>query len=117
MSAVPEPQLAGLPAATSCVGSASHNPRPLRYVWHHVQPQEAGGITVAANLVQLCDSCHYTVHRILFAMRQQAMALNLTLAQLDSLDRPPRRAQYDLAARGLAACRAAGTVSLIPNEG
>lgn len=42
-----------------------HRPVPLRFVWHHIQPQEAGGQTVQQNLVQLCDSCHYSIHRII----------------------------------------------------
>jgi len=43
--------------ATKCVVSVSHSPRPLRFVWHHVQPHEAGGPTTPANLIEVCDSC------------------------------------------------------------
>jgi hypothetical protein len=98
--------LPGFGPATVCVASGSHTPVPLRFVWHHVQPQEAGGLTVAANLVELCDSCHYSIHRLMFH-----------LAKGVPLGPVPRQAQLVLAQRGYAACVAAGTVAQIPNEG
>ena len=85
---------------------AAHRPVPVRFIFHHVQPQNAGGETTAANLVQLCDNCHYTVHRLLWMMR------NGTPVQ-----RPVNRVQLRLARQGLAACQAAGTVADITNEG
>lgn len=95
--------------AVTCVGSATHNPRPLRFVWHHLQPKQAGGLTVPANLVPVCDSCHYSVHRLMWLLANQPG--NPTLAS------PPRRAQLAMATIGYQACVTAGTVALIPNEG
>lgn len=92
--------------ATECEGSGSHRPQPLRFVWHHIQPHECGGPTEPGNLVQLCDSCHYSVHRLLWHM-----ARGLPLGPV------PRRAQLDLARTGYLRCIAAGTISKIPNEG
>jgi len=103
--------------ATMCEASASHNPRPLRYVWHHVQPREAGGVTATGNLVQVCDSCHYSIHRIMWVMALIAQQKPVTDAQRAVITKPPRQAQYALAGRGYEACVAAGTVAQIPNEG
>lgn len=49
--------LPGFGQADHCEASGTHSPTPLRHVWHHVQPHEAGGPTTSANLVQVCDSC------------------------------------------------------------
>jgi hypothetical protein len=103
--------------ATLCAASATHSPVPLRYVWHHVQPQEAGGQTVRENLVQLCDSCHYTIHRLMWIMRLIALGQAVTPAQQKAVTTPPRRAQLVLAGKGYEACRLAGTIAKIPNEG
>ncbi len=106
----------GFGRADHCGISASHSPQPLRFVWHHVQPAECGGKTEAGNLVQTCDSCHYTVHRLLWYLRLQAgEAINLD--ELHTLRHPPRRSQLEVALRGFSACTAAGTVAQIPNEG
>lgn len=99
-------EVPGLGKADHCQASGSHNPVPLRFVWHHIQPQEAGGKTVAANLAQCCDSCHMSIHRLMWHM---ANALPLGPV--------PRAAQLELARQGYAACVAAGTVALIPDEG
>jgi hypothetical protein len=99
-------EVPGLGKATACVASGSHDPVPLRFVWHHVQPQEAGGQTVPANLIEICDSCHYTIHRLLWNLAHGLP--NLVV---------PRAAQRRFAQVGFAACQAAGTVALIPNEG
>lgn len=109
-------EFAGNPA-TTCVASASHNPRPVRFVWHHIQPQEAGGQTVEANLAQLCDSCHYTVHRLLWVAALIAQGKPVTDAQRATYASPPRKAQLKLAEQGYEACRVAGTIGQIPNEG
>ena len=98
--------LPGVGTATMCQASASHSPVPLRFVWHHVQPHECGGPTILANLVQLCDTCHYSVHRLLYH-----------LAKGVDVGPVPRRAQLELARQGYAACVRAGTVGQIPNEG
>ena len=107
----------GLGKATTCAASGSHSPEPLRHVWHHLQPQEAGGATSPENTIQLCDSCHYSIHRLLWLLRCAALGQPLTDAEQAMLGRPPRRAQLDIAQRGFAACQAAGTVGLIPDEG
>jgi len=104
-------------AATECVASSSHAPEPLRFVWHHVQPQEAEGPTVPGNLVQVCDSCHYTIHRLMWVMRLVALGEPVTDVQRLYVTRPPRKAQLRLASLGFEACKAAGTVGHIPNEG
>lgn len=93
-------------AAGYCVASGSHSPVPLRFVWHHIQPQEAGGPTVATNLASLCDTCHYSIHRLMWHM-----ARGMDLGPV------PRLAQLALARQGYEACVAAGTVGQIPNEG
>ena len=97
--------VAGVPKATTCVITNRHYPQPLRFVVHHIMPQEAGGQTVAENLVQLCDSCHYTIHRLMWYM-----AHGTTLPKV-------MRKQLALAQQGYDACVAAGTVNKIPNEG
>lgn len=109
-------EFAGTPA-TKCVASGTHTPTPLRFVWHHIQPHEAGGPTVAANLSQVCDSCHYTIHRILWAMAQIGLGKPVTDVQRGYITNPPRQAQLTLAKQGYDACVAAGTVAQIPNEG
>lgn len=103
---IAETTLPGIGTAARCDASTTHNPVPLRFVWHHIQPHEAGGPTVPANLVQLCDSCHYSVHRLLWHVAQ-----GLPVGPV------PRKKQLQLAMQGYAACAGAGTVVLIPNEG
>lgn len=109
-------EFAGSPA-NRCDASASHTPHPVRFVWHHIQPKEAGGQTVSANLVQLCDSCHYTVHRLMWIMALIALQGPINDQQRALLSKPPRKAQLKLAADGYDACRIAGTIAQIPNEG
>ena len=109
-------EFAGSPA-NRCDASHTHTPTPLRFVWHHIQPQEAGGQTVSANLVQVCDSCHYTIHRLLWVYRLVALGLPVTDVQRGYITKPPRRAQLALASQGYEACRVAGTIPQIPNEG
>ena len=117
MSAVLE--LPGRGPATTCEVSpvSAHRPTPLRFVWHHAQPEAAGGATDDTNLIQLCDNCHYSVHRILYAMKLQYLNQPLTAAQQGYISNPPRWQQRVFALKGLDACIAAGTVSKIPNEG
>jgi hypothetical protein len=110
----------GRPPADHCEVSLAvdgHRPVPLRYVWHHEQPESAGGATDDVNLIQLCDSCHYSTHRILYAMRLQYEGKPLTEAQQSYLTNPPRKAQLAFAQKGFDLCVAAGTVDKIPNEG
>lgn len=94
-----------LPKATTCVITNAHRPVPLRFVVHHIMPQEAGGQTVPANLVQLCDSCHYTIYRLMWYMAHGTPLPKVMKAQLA------------IATTGYNECVAAGTVNLIPNEG
>lgn len=103
--------------ASKCQASATHSPQPLRFVWHHIQPQEAGGQTVPENLAQVCDSCHYTIHRMMWIMRLLADGKFITSDQRKWITTPPRRAQLGLASKGYDACRVAGTIDKIPNEG
>jgi hypothetical protein len=98
--------LPGIGRAVRCDASGSHSPAPLRFVWHHIQPHEAGGETVATNLVEVCDSCHYTIHRLLWH-----------LAKGEPVGLVPRQTQLTLATLGFNKCMAAGTVARIPNEG
>lgn len=96
--------LPGVPPATSCEGSPVHEPTPLRFVLHHILPQICGGKTVAANLAGLCDSCHYSVHILLYSIAQGAAPTVGTSEQLG------------LAEQGYEAAVAAGTVARIPKE-
>ena len=98
--------LPGFGTANRCDASGTHDPAPLRFVWHHIQPQEAGGPTVAGNLVQVCDGCHMSIHRLLYH-----------LARAMPIGPVPRKSQLALARTGFAKCQFAGTVPQIPNEG
>lgn len=101
----------GLGRASSCAGyTSAHRPRPLRYVWHHVLPQVAGGKTNKANLVSLCDSCHYSVHVLLWRLARA----NGDVPGWNRMGTAPQR---DYARRGYDAAVAAGTAARIPNEG
>lgn len=96
----------GLGRARECAISQGHRPTPMRFVWHHVLPQTCGGQTAPNNLVALCDSCHYSVHTLLWHLAQSSP--------------PPHRGthkQRTLALAGYTAAVRAGTVALIPNEG
>lgn len=117
MSAVFE--VPGKGRATLCEVTpvASHRPIPLRFVWHHCQPESAGGATDDTNLIQVCDSCHYSTHRILYALALKYLGKPLTTAQEGYITNPPRKSMLTFAQRGLDACIAAGTVDKIPNEG
>lgn len=93
--------------ATRCEVVDKHWPRPLRYVWHHILPQQAGGPTTPTNLAQLCDNCHYAVHHLMWMLKEGA-------AIPGGMKRSRR---YHLALQGYQAAVAAGTVDRIPNEG
>lgn len=96
----------GLGRADHCEAYGVHRPNPMRFVWHHVLPQVAGGKTEPGNLVQVCDNCHYSTHAVMYAMANGKLV-------------PTRasRGSKALAKRGYEAAKAAGTISLIPNEG
>jgi hypothetical protein len=93
------------PKATTCVITKAHRPQPLRFITHHVQPKEAGGISEPENYVELCDSCHYTIHRLMWYMRNGTPLPKVY------------RKQLEIATTGYNKCVAAGTVDQIPNEG
>jgi hypothetical protein len=100
----------GMGRATSCLAySSPHRPTPLRFVWHHVLPQICGGQTVAANVVSLCDSCHYSVHALLWQLKVT------NGGPLSS--RRGTAQQRAIAQDGYQRAVAAGTTALIPNEG
>lgn len=96
--------LPGIGSATQCAAAKSHYPRPLRFVWHHILPQICGGQSVPANLAPVCDSCHYTVHILLYSLAHGAVL------------KVGAQAQRQLAQQGYDAALAAGTVALIPKE-
>lgn len=97
----------GLGRAARCDGAKHHTPKPRRYVWHHILPQVCGGKTVEANLVQLCDNCHYSVHDMLWHLKQTGF-----------LPKTGGTAQQkNLAAQGYGLALRDNVINLIPNEG
>jgi hypothetical protein len=99
-------ELPGFGAATVCrFGSQTHQHTALRFVWHHILPQAAGGKTEAENLASLCDNCHYSTHAALWA-----------LAQGTTIPQGATDGQIALAEQGYAAAVKAGTVDKIPKE-
>lgn len=101
-----EETLPGVGQATKCLAlsTISHRPMPLRFVWHHILPQVCGGKTEPGNLVELCDSCHYTVHILLYSLAQGKKLKVGTIAQ------------KKFANQGYEAALSAGTEHLIPKE-
>ena len=99
--------------ASSCSVTTNHVPYVVRFVWHHVMPESLGGSVE----VEVCDSCHYSIHRILYYMSLRYQGIALTDEQQALLNSPPRRAQLAIAQQGLDMCIAAGVVDRIPNEG
>jgi hypothetical protein len=92
--------------ASRCQLSVQAGPHPARrFVWHHILPQACGGQAEPANLAQLCDSCHYAVHDLMWELAQGATPA-----------KPWTRAQLALALQGYRAAVAAGTVSRMPKE-
>ena len=94
--------------ASKCEVSDSHRPEPMRYIWHHVLPKTCGGRSVSANLVALCDNCHFGVHALLYQMKVNGI---VTQSSINN------RARVKLAIQGYQAAVVAGTVDKIPNEG
>jgi HNH endonuclease len=83
----------------------SHRPKPSRFVWHHIQPKAAGGPSTQANLVGVCDNCHYTIHDLMWRLSRMVDSAGLGT-----------RKQRRVALQGYDACVKAGTVSKIPRE-
>lgn len=101
------PELA-LPHATECLACLVHHyPAPLRFVWHHILPQEAGGLTTTTNLVAVCDTGHYAIHALMYHLAKHS--------QLPK--RAGTRGQRNLALAGYTQAKTLGTVDHIPNEG
>jgi HNH endonuclease len=98
--------LPGAGRATSCQLARYHRPLPLRYVWHHILPEACGGRTEPGNLAQVCDSCHYSVHMLLWWLANGGIPAGITGS----------RAQLLLARRGYTLAQAAGTADRIPKE-
>jgi hypothetical protein len=95
--------------ATKCEAARYHRPKPYRFVIHHVLPQVCGGKSTLDNTVGLDDSCHYTIHAILWELKKNGGRLDLV--------KIGTRKQRDLAVRGYLAAVEAGTVDKIPDEG
>ena len=97
--------LEGIGHADHCQISVTHRPKTLRYIWHHRLPQVCGGQTIATNLVSLCDSCHMSVHIIMWRLaNNQGAPLRCNVTQ------------YKLAWDGWQEAVTAGTANLIPKE-
>lgn len=52
-----------------CVVHGYHWPKPLRTVKHHIVPEYLGGPDTKDNLVLVCDTGHYNIHRLLDLLR------------------------------------------------
>ena len=102
--------LPGFGKATNCQLYKLHRPAPLRFIWHHILPQTCGGQSVQDNLSQLCDSCHYAVHAMLYDLKVHQGAF----ISFSKYQKTPRAV---LAYQGYEAAVAAGTVDKIPQEG
>lgn len=48
-----------------CGNPAHHAPLPIRIVTHHILPLAWGGKSEPANMVRICDNCHYGIHTFL----------------------------------------------------
>lgn len=103
--------LSGFGTASKCEVVKDHNPKPLRFVWHHILPQACGGQTFAANLVQTCDNCHYGIHVILHDMKVNNGGIDESRSHLVNTPR------WQVANKGYQGAVETGTVSKIPNEG
>lgn len=101
-------ELPGVGKATHCQITVDHQPTPLRFIWHHILPQAAGGKSVVDNLAQLCDNCHYATHALLYELKTTG---TITPNPANDLEREA------LARQGYEAAVAAGTVDHIPDEG
>lgn len=101
-----EVELEGIGKATSCQLAKEHRPLPLRFVWHHILPQACGGKTEASNLASLCDSCHYSVHILMWLMANGGIPVDIKGS----------KTQRALALQGYNQALAAGTAGKIPKE-
>lgn len=108
--------LPALGKATECTAYklASHTPAPHRFVWHHLEPEVCGGATDTVNCVQVCDNCHYTIHALLYALKQSG-GDTAVWRRGRTWAAPTGLRGY--AQRGWELCVASGTTAHIPNEG
>ena len=59
--------LPGVGKAGRCQLSRQAGPHPpVRFIWHHILPQACGGKSERANLAELCDNCHMSIHAVLW---------------------------------------------------
>lgn len=100
-------ELPGVGKAAACQVASSHQPIPLRYVWHHILPQACGGETIAANLASLCDNCHYAVHILMWHLANGGIPAGVK----------PSPKRLALARQGYTEALALGTEGQIPKEG
>jgi hypothetical protein len=94
----------GVPASHCVIAAGRHRPVPARHIWHHILPQVCGGKTERSNLVQLCDNCHYSIHRWMWCLQNGGLPKRVNKRQLALA-----QAGYDQAV-------AAGTADKIPKE-
>lgn len=91
--------------ATKCELAIYHRPKPLRFVWHHVLPLACGGKPTPDNMIQVCDNCHYAVHRVMWQLAHGGIVT------------PGSRKQEATARLGYNQAVAVGAQALIPREG
>lgn len=100
-------ELPGAGKATRCEAYGSHRPQPLRFVWHHVLPEACGGKAEPGNLAQVCDSCHYSIHILLWLLARGGLG--------DGTIRGTK-GQRAIAQAGYDKAVAAGSAGKIPKE-
>ena len=98
--------LPGIGKAASCQLAIIHQPKPLRFVWHHVLPETCGGLTQTGNLASVCDNDHYAVHVLMWYLANGGIPLGVK----------GTRKQLALARLGYEQAVAAGTAGRIPKE-
>ena len=49
----------------ACEATRYHRPRPGKPDRHHVEPAALGGPDTADNLVDVCQTCHASIHALL----------------------------------------------------
>ena len=101
----PRTQVNGVTATACQFGGQEGHHTALRFVWHHILPQVCGGKSVKANLAELCDNCHYAVHRVMWDLAHGITPAKAATAQ-----------QFALASVGYNLAVQAGTQGKIPKE-
>jgi hypothetical protein len=96
----------GLYKPVECSLLRTHEPTPLRFVWHHILPETCGGRSTRDNLINVCDNCHIGIHAIMYAIVHKV-----------PIPRSHSYAQYQIALRGIEQAVALGMQDRIPNEG